>query len=258
MKTTIQQASLLALLIGASTTAFAQAPEGAPQGPPEGFSLGLAVLGSNGIYVGEDASAQILPILRYESEAFSASLPEGLRLSLWDQTNFRMSAILAPRINPIGGSDAKELDGLDRAQFTFDGGLSAEYSFGFGTQVLFRGVTELGDEHGGSELSIGIEQVVPLGDVPLFLGADVTWQDEDLADFLYGVSASEATADRAAYSPGAVVIPSITLGTVVPLSQSISMVANLRAEFLPDEVTDSSIIDEDLGLTAVLGLSYRF
>ncbi len=41
------------------------------QEQPRGFSIGVGVAGGTGLYVGEDANAMALPLLRYESDAFA-------------------------------------------------------------------------------------------------------------------------------------------------------------------------------------------
>ncbi|MDJ0626724.1 MAG: MipA/OmpV family protein [Rhodobacter sp.] len=227
------------------------------QEQPQGFSAGLGVAGGTSIYMGEDTTATALPILRYESDAFSVSLPEGLRVTLLDRDTFRLSAVASPRLSDIDASDAPELAGLDR-EITVDGGLQARYRFGRGTELRFRGVTELTDEHGGGEIGLSVAQALPLGRVPVFLGGGVTWQSEDLADYLYGVSATEATATRPAYSPGEVIIPYLSIGTAVPISDRTRFIANVRAEFLPEDVTDSPIVDEDVALRAFIGVSFSF
>ncbi|MEL7115980.1 MAG: MipA/OmpV family protein, partial [Pseudomonadota bacterium] len=182
------------VLCVASTT-FALMLGAAPalsQEQREGFSFGLGVAGGSGLYVGEDGAAMALPLLRYDSAAFSVGIPDGARLTLLDRNDLRLSAVIAPRFSAIDASDAPELDGLDR-EFTADGGVQARYAFSPRTQLRFRAVTELTNEHGGSEVALSARHAMPIGRVPLLLEGGFTWQSADLSGYLYGVSASEAT-----------------------------------------------------------------
>ena len=229
-----------------ATGAFAQ-----QQG---GFSIGVGSSFGNNIYIGESDGTQFLPLVRYDSDQFSVSLPEGLRVSISDTGAFRFSGVLSPRFSAIDASDAPELEGLDRT-LTWDGGLLAEYQLGKGAALSLRLVTELSDEHGGSEADFSVVKPILLGSLPIALGAGVIWQSADLGDYLYGVSASEATVDRAAYSVDDTVTPYVSVGTSFPVSDRVRIVGNVRAAVLPDEISDSSIVDEDVELRAFIGVN---
>ena len=223
----------------------------------DGFSIGFGLTYSDSVFVGEDSDPQILPLLRYESDRFSLGVPQGARLTVFERNQLRVSAVVSPRFSALEDPDGRELAGIDR-ELTADGGLQLRYRFGPGTQIRFRAVTELTDEHGGSELSASITQPVPVGQTPLLLSAGVTMMDPDLAQYTYGVFESEATRDRPEYSPDAVIIPNLSVSSVFALSETVSLTGSVRAEFLPDEVTDSPIVDADVSVSTFLGISYQF
>lgn len=227
------------------------------QEQPQGFSVGAGVAGGSGLYIGEDDGAMVLPLLRYDSDAFSVGVPDGLRVTLLDSGDFRLSAVVAPRFSETDASDAPELDGLDR-DLTADGGIQARYRVGDLTSLRVQAVTELTDAHGGSEVSLGLSHAIPIGRFPLLLEGGATWQSDALSSYLYGVSATEATTARAAYEPGDVVIPHISIGTAIPITNNIQVVGNIRAEFLPDGVSNSPIIDEEVSVSGLFGLRYSF
>lgn len=224
---------------------------------PEGFSGGIGVGYARSVFVGDNASAQALPILRYDTEAFSIGVPDGFRVTLFGDEQFRVSAVLAPRFSALDEADSTALDGIER-EITFDGGAQMQYRFGRGTTLRLRAVTELTDEHGGHEVSAEVRQPVPFGRQPLMAAAGVTWLSGDLSRYTYGVLASEAAGGRPAYDPGSVVIPHISLSAMFPIADRASLVGSVRAEYLPDAITDSPIVDEDLGLSTFLGLTFRF
>lgn len=232
-------------------------PVGA-QERPEGFSVGVAVAAGNGIYVGEDESVIVLPTVRYDSEVFSVGFPDGARLTVFSRDDFRVSAIVAPRLSGIDTSDSDDLDDFDR-EITADGGFQLRYTFAKRTQFILRAVTELTDEHDGSEVGLSVSHAFPIAGFPLRLGAGLKWQSEELALYEYGVSAADAAASTfAEYDPGDVIIPHVSIGTAVPVYDRARILASVRAEFLPDEISDSPIVDEDVSVRAFIGLSYNF
>lgn len=208
-----------------------------------GFSVGLGVAAGNGIFVGEDKKATAFPILRYDSDAFSIGLPDGARVTLFDQGSFRIRGIVTPRLSAIDSSDSADLDGFDR-ELTADGGIQLRYNIAQQTRLSFRAVTELTNEHGGSEVNLSVSQALPIGNFPLRLNAGVKWQSEELAAYTYGVSAADTAASSfAQYEPGDIIIPHISIGTAIPINHRARALADVRAEFLPDEVSGSPIID---------------
>lgn len=224
---------------------------------PEGFSAGIGISGGQDAFVGNDDDIAALPILRYDSDAVSIGFPEGIRVTAIDRQEFRLSGVLSPRLSAIDSADAAELDGIDRA-VTADGGLLMEYRAGRGTRLSLRSITELTDKHGGSEIRLGANQTVPLGKLPVTFGVGVSWQSSDLASYVYGVKSSEAIAGRSAYALDDIVVPYVSVGLSHPLSDTTRITANVRADFLPDDVQNSPIVNEDVTIGAFIGLSYSF
>ncbi len=239
------------------TLCLAMAISAQAQEVPEGFSVGIGIGAGNSAYLGEDDVANLLPIVRYDSAAFSVGLPQGLRLTVLDRNDFRLSAVVSPRLSEIDNADADVLDGLDR-EITIDGGLRMTYSLSPQTRLTFGAVTELTDEHDGQEVSVGVTQILRAGSLPVILGAGARWQSSDLGRYLYGVRASEVTATRPEYTPDDAILPYISIGSLMPVSDTVRLTANLRADFLPETVTDSPIIDEDVKVGFLVGVIYNF
>jgi outer membrane protein len=225
---------------------------------PEGFSLGLATVANDSPFVGGDLSVSLLPILGYDSQAFSVGVLQGLRVTAFDRDNFRLSLIAAPRFFlEIADTDGDALDGIER-DITGEAGVSVEYTLGRATEVSLRAVQEFTDEHGGQELVLDVRQRVALGSFPLVIGGGLRWQSGDHAEYAWGVKPEEATSTRPAYAPGDVLIPSISIGTFVPVSEKVRVIATLRMDFLPEEVYNSPIIDQENTVSAFVGVTRTF
>lgn len=232
-------------------------PFAVSQEQPQGISIGVGATRGLGIYVGEDNTATVLPLLRYDTEAFSIGVPDGLRVTVLDQNAFRLSALITARPSTINASDAQELDGLER-KLTADGGFQASYRFGKPTELRLQAMTELTHEHSGGELSLSLSQAFPLGRVPLMLQAGVTWQSKELTSYLYGVSSTESTDLRPVYSSGDVVIPHLSVTTVLSIARNTRLITSIGADFLPDEISISPIVNEDVAVHGFLGIIHNF
>lgn len=243
-------------LLGQTVLALTMVPALA-QGEPEGFTIGLGAGAAISPYVGEDETTFALPLIGYNSDQFSISTGQGLRLTAIERGPLRISAVVSPRFSGLDDTDVSELDGIDR-ELTADAGLVAEYGVNETLTFTAGAVTEITNEHDGQEVTLGISQRVLLGRFPVQLSGGFSWQSSDLSEYVYGVKASEATAGRPAYAPGDVFIPYVGVGTVVPVSDNASMIAGFRAEFLPDEVTDSPIVDEDVVPSLNVGVAFSF
>ncbi|MEO0911564.1 MAG: MipA/OmpV family protein [Pseudomonadota bacterium] len=220
-----------------------------------GFTLGLGAAVSTDPFVDGDVTALPFPLIRYQGERFSLGV-DGLTYDVIQNRPFTVSLLATPRISEIAFSDNDALDGIDR-DITADIGAAVAYDTGryFATARVLQEVT---GEHDGQEVIVEAGTRLPLGPVPVSFSAGFNWQSEDLAGYLWGVEPGEAVAGRPAYEPGDALIPFLSVGAVYPLTDRASIIGNARAEFLPDAVTDSPIVEDDMRLSAFIGFGYSF
>ncbi len=220
-----------------------------------GFSLGLGVGFSDSPYIGEDDfEADVLPLINFRTERFELGTG-GASYDVIQNGPLVVDVFVAPRFSALEDPDSDELDGIDR-DLTFDAGAGLGYAIRPGTRVTASVRTEITDEHEGQELRLALFQEVP--NFPLRLGAGVSFLSDDLASYLYGVEEDEARAGRPAYDPDALAVPFLSLNSQVPLRNNISLFAGARMAFLPDEATDSPIVEDDVVLSSNVGIAYRF
>jgi len=226
------------------------------QDRPDGWSIGgFATIGQS-IYLGESASAAAVPNVSYKSGDWTFGVA-GITRQFYESGPSKVDLHLKPRFFGLVSADAPELDGIDR-NITADIGANWTYTLSQATSFEVEVLQDITDAHNGQEIAFGIEQKVTLGPVPLWMGGTLTWQSDGLSNYLYGVSASEATGSRAAYSPGPVLIPSLSVTSGFPINNRAFLFGSLRYEMLPDEVTASPIVARDGALSLVTGISYAF
>jgi len=117
---------------------------------------------------------------------------------------------------------------------------------------------EFTGEHDGQEAVLGLGYGTQVGKVGLEFSAGAAWQSADLSAFIWGVSASEALGGRPAYAPGDAVIPFAAVNAFYPLNDNWTLIGTARADFLPNEVSNSPIVDEDNIFSLILGVTYSF
>lgn len=227
------------------------------QGAPDGFTIGALGIASTSPYVGVDQTTALVPLLAWKQGNLSISTGEGLKYRLMDRNGLAISALLSPRFAPFDDADAPALAGMDRG-FTADGGIVLEYAATDALRISLRAVTEVTGQHGGQEVSLGAQSRVAIGGFPVMLGGGAEWQSRALSDYTYGVAAGEATVGRPAYAPGDTVVPYLSVGTMIPINAQTRLFGSLKAEFLPNSVTASPIIDDSVVTSLALGVSFAF
>ena len=239
-----------------SSLLFIAAVPALAQQRSDGWSIGGFATVGQSIYVGKDISARILPGISYTSGDWSFGL-NGITNTLSKTDTSTVELMLKPRIFGLITSDAPELDGIDR-NLTGDVGISWSYKIAPDTTVEASILQEVTGIHNGQEARAEIEQKIMLGPVPIWLAGAITWQSDDLAGYLYGVSASEAAATRAEYNPDAALIPSASATTGYPINDKTLLFGRLTYRLLPDEITSSPIVARDDQLRLSVGLNYSF
>lgn len=222
----------------------------------EGFSFGVGASVSSNPYIGEDTDARAVPILRYQGDGWRLGT-DGAGVDLYRTAPLGVEAILSPRFSALDDPDSDELDGIDR-EITLDGGLSFTYDLGERTAVSATLLQELTGEHDGQEVDLSVSTGLSLGRVPLSLAGGMSWKSEGLGSYLFGVEDDEATADRPEYQLDGSVTPYLSLSSGYALSDVARLVGSVKVEFLPDEVTDSPIIEDDTVTSGFVGVQLSF
>lgn len=225
------------------------------------ITIGLGALYKDKPYKNYDSSERtsILPLVLYESEHFFA---RGSTIG-WDfmDSDSLELAVIGEFLN----------DGYDSGDSKFLTGMSdRDPSFGLGGHVIWKpdnlglklaAVTDMADNSDGTQVRGEVFYTHRTGDWMFKPYAAIVWQDEDYNDYYYGVRAREALPliGRTAYSADSDY--NYRLGAVAVYQQKTSpwmYIGGLRYDLLGDEIDDSSIVDDDTELTAVLGVAYTF
>uniref|UniRef100_UPI0021C56F87 MipA/OmpV family protein n=2 Tax=Escherichia coli TaxID=562 RepID=UPI0021C56F87 len=87
----------------------------------------------------------------------------------------------------------------------------------------------------------------------------VLYYDENFSDYYYGISESESRrSGLASYSAQDAWVPYVSLTAKYPIGEHVVLMASAGYSELPEEITDSPMIDRNESFTFVTGVSWRF
>ncbi|NLC61176.1 MAG: MipA/OmpV family protein [Gammaproteobacteria bacterium] len=239
--------------------------QGRPPGAEDGWSLGAAVIAADSPYVGEGSRVLPVPSFGYEGERFSLRGLTGA-FHLVDSGAFQLDLLASARLD---GFDIDDLsasglaaNGVDAALLEdrghgLDAGVGLSWSGTFG-RLRLEAVADVTDASGGQE--VGLDYVYPVraGAWTVLPGVGVSWMSADLARYYFGTLDREEARGVTPYRPGTAVVPDVGVFATRRIGERWSLQGGLQYRFLPDELADSPLLNDDGVAVVILGMSYRF
>lgn len=229
-----------------------------PLGKYGRIGVGPGVLVRSSPYRGADGSrVNGIPAITFLNDRI-AFLGPNVRVGVVGNDRARLAASLRYRFPAYEEDDSAFLAGLGDRDTTLMGGLTGIYEFGSNVDVELTYEIDLLDEIGGEAAALSIDKTFQWGRARISPGVALSWQSEELADHDFGVPLSGVAPGRPAYALSDILIPSVGVGTFLELSTEWRVLIDVNLDFLPSEVGDSPLIDEDTVLSAFFAVSYVF
>ncbi|TWI00331.1 outer membrane protein [Luteimonas cucumeris] len=239
---------------GASTAVQDEASADAYARMSRGVSLGVAVMWSEGLLLGEDTRTYVVPTIAYEGErVFFRGINGGVHLLQRD--GFELDAIVAVRLD---GWDAEDLDatrlaavGIDRALLSdrdagLDAGLELAWT-GRAGKISLSAKGDIINASGGVEVALDYRSAFRVGPGLLTPHVGVSHWSGGLSDYYYGTLPEEEKRGVPRYRPGSAVVPEVGLGYLQRLRDRWLFVAAVDYRWLPSSIVDSPLVDDDSG-----------
>ena len=244
---------LLAALL-AAPMAHAQADVDAAPAEPR-WTLGLIAIERDAPYRQLDEDLLVVPLVRFEGErAYLRGLRGGFRLV--ERGPLEFSAFLQARGDGYEAKDSPFLAGMEDRRFSVDAGLALGWRVPRVGQFELSAATDLLDRSGGQEFEASWTGLARAGKWRILPSVAMRWQSSDLVDYYYGVRADEALPGRPAYAGDAAVLPELSVLATRPLGERWQFFARVGHTWLPSEITDSPLVDDDGRTSILLGLGY--
>jgi len=224
------------------------------------LSLGLGVGIEREVYRGVGTELNFNPFLLYENGPLQILTYDDIQASyaVWQGPMFDLD-ISGTLITGAGFEvdDSDYFEGMSEPGTLFMFGVQLQrnwqsWEWGLGLSQDLSGKTN------GQEVDLSLAYIEVLGDVELRPELSVTWISEELVDYSYGVSAAEARPDRPAYTPGASIEVEARLLAIKPLRGNFSLLGLLSATWLGKDISDSPLVENDVELSAAVGVIYSF
>ena len=220
--------------------------------------LGAALRAEQSLYRGGGVRLDVLPIYLYEGKHFYLhSNRFGLKLDI--DPRRRVDVFVSRRLEsfPVEQIPAS-LAGMAIRTTESDAGFSYEQRFDWG-KVYVEYLRDTSGTSGGTEVKLGYSREENRGSLRLLPYVTLSARDAKLNDYYYGVTPTEATADRPAYSAGGGVNGTVGVYARYDLSTHWHLFAGLSATYWTSEVRNSSIVEKRaLQLAGFGGFAYEF
>ncbi len=250
-------------LLTALASFNAMAAEGdafAPGDSDSKWVVGGHVGSYNNPLAGEDTEYFIAPNIEYRGEKFFVKDGE-VAYSLYSNSGFSAGAVLTANGSLLSDkSDYKnneKLAGLEERDGTLDVGVYFMHTTEMG-RLKVTLLDEITGEHGGqsADAHYTFDYKVSGWNVNPYLGAN--WNSSDTVDHFYGVSDSEANANRAAYKGDSAV--NLYTGVRGRYEITKNWDVNVGAAYvhLGEGIRDSSIVEDDYIVVSHVGVNYNF
>lgn len=228
-----------------------------------GIGAGAAAIDSP--YAGEEIRIRPVPLLSYEGgKFFFRGATAGYHFI--NTPTFSFDFIGAARLDGIDiedlGVDELAANGIDRRLLEdrddqLDAGFGLSWRGEFG-EVQLRAVTDVTDASSGQEVSLTYSYRMQMGSFIVTPLVGVSYLSDDLANYYYGILDQEVSRGVVDYQPGAAVAPQAGVNLTRPFGEHWAMMGSVRYVLLPDEFSDSPLIESDSSASMFLGLTYRF
>jgi outer membrane protein len=230
------------------------APAAAQQDPPR-WTFGLIAADRDAPYTGLDEDLLVVPLVRFEGERFYL---RGLRAGwrLVDTSSYELALIGQARFDGYDAKDSPFLVGMADRRASFDLGIASTWTSKKLGALELSAVADALDRSGGGELAASWNLLFRAGGWTVVPGTSLRWQSEDLVDYYYGVRAIEGVVGRPPYAGEAALTPDVSVLATLPFAKRWTFFVRASHAWLPSEITDSPIVDDDRSTAVFLGLGY--
>lgn len=159
--------------------------------------------------------------------------------------------------------DIPQLAGLDARDLTL--GVALRYSHFFDNAIFYidfasarAGEDEQGNDASGIIIDSFYSYLVPYRNWDIYLGAGLTYYDEALIDYYFGIDADEVTNNRPLHSANSSFRAQLEIYAQYPLSQSWSFNTGLTQTFYSNNIKRSPLVDKNKLTQFMVGVLYVF
>jgi MipA family protein len=240
----------------APANASAATPAPAAEKPSSEWGLGLVMTRSMQPYREVGTRSRALPVLQYENSMFRVLGPMvDLKLPKLGPADLSLRAQYLD--NGYKAGDSAFLEGMSERKGGFWLGLHADWQ----TPVAHLSAEWMSDAAGnsnGNHVKLVVDKLFPVGRFGFAPRLGLHWLDKKNVNYHYGVSASEARADRPGYEAKAALNTELGLRVFYGFAVSQSVFLDMSSTSLGSSIKDSPLVDRSRVSGVRLGYLKRF
>jgi MipA family protein len=244
-----------------ATASAAQEGQGSSSSSSSQWGLGVGVGVTERAYLGADRKVSGLPLIFYENTwvRVAGTTVEAKLLNHAFTSNQRVTGGLLLKYVGDGykASDSSALAGMAERKGGLMGGAGLTWHNPI-AKLSMEWTTDLSDHSKGQRLQVQADRRFQFGLASITPRLGAQWMDRKWVDYYYGVRASEATVNRAAYQADAGVALEAGVRVDYAIQKQHVIFLDLGVTHLPKEATNSPIVDRSNLPRAAVGYLYRF
>jgi outer membrane protein len=224
---------------------------------PNSAALGFVPRLERSPYAGAGRRFDLMPLYIYNGNQLFLDVNR-VGVKLLDEPSQRIDLLVERRLEgfPLTSTPAS-LTGMAQRLSSVDMGISYTLQQPWG-QLKTELVRDINSTHQGTEARLGYAKEWRAGALSWRPTLSLAWRSAQLNDYYYGVKASEATATRAAYAPGAGLEARLGLHATHQVSRHWRLLTGVSATVLGKGVANSPIVQQRVLPSYYLGAVYDF
>lgn len=209
------------------------------------IGVGVGVIAQSSPYRDSDQSVvQPIPAITYIGDRLQIFGPR-IQYGVIRRGDAALAVTAGYRVGAYEEDDSDYLEGMKDREGTLMGGLSVRVRVPYGLRMGAGYEHDMLDRFNGGSGRLGVERSFQRGILTVSPHVALNWMSDGMADYEFGVPADRARADRPAYRVGDAFVPESGLGLFVELKGSWRLILNGSVKFLPAEIADSPIVEQD-------------
>lgn len=226
------------------------------QTPPGTTALGAGLRIPEAPYARAEDQRDLVPLYLYEGRtAFVHGTSIGAHV--WRNDGLTVDVLGRYRFWELDPEGHEQLAGIRERHQTVDAGVALALDRSWG-RFRAEWLTDLLDRHEGDELKLSYRYGLGLGDWSLSPYVELSFLDDGLSNYYFGVREDESAEGRPQYLPGRSVNFGYGINTSYRLGADMEIFANLGVTELDSGLFESPLVDEALETSAFVGGNYYF
>jgi len=220
------------------------------------WGIGSAIAHFQPSQTGVRSESIAAPYVTYHGERLNIDLA-AVSYTLYKSQEILISMEGELRFDGYDPKDSPALQGMEKRDPSFDAGIGVARAGAWGVmKIMILG--DITGTHEGYEARAEYEAPYMINRLLIAPAVGVSWLDDALVDYYYGVRLDEATSTRNLYTGDATTNTYVHLSVGYILSDSMELLAGFKYVRLGENIEASPIVDKKYETSAFSAVQYKF